>query len=87
MGPALDLALRALVLALTLSTPVLIAGALAAAIFGLLAGYARVTEPSITHVPRVLAVAFILASLGGVGFALLVNFTHEVFTLLPRLGP
>ena len=87
MGRVVDLALRALVLALTLSAPVLLAGALAAALFGAAASAARVTEPSITQVPRALAVALTLAALGGYGASALLAFTRGVLSALPSLSP
>lgn len=80
-----EYARQALLLALTLSTPVLAASLAASVAVGLVAASARVHDATLATLPRQLATAAVLLLLGGVGAGALVRFTLELWRSIPAL--
>jgi flagellar biosynthetic protein FliQ len=90
MGGSEDLLLRvareALLLVLVLSAPALLASLVVGLVVGLLQATTQVQEPTLTFVPKLLAVFLVLAlSAPWMGVQLL-RFTQAVFEALPRLA-
>ncbi len=82
-----ELARQALLLAATLSLPVLAAGLAAGALAGFAGAAARLHDPTLAVLPRQLAVGAVVASLGAAGLAAAVRFTEVVWRAIPALVP
>ena len=80
-----ELAQRALLLALTLSVPALAAGLVAGALVGLVATSVRLHDPALAALPRQLAVAAALLATGAAGAASIVRFAGAVWAAIPSL--
>lgn len=85
--PLVELARQALLLATTLSLPVLAASLAAGALVALASSAARLHDGSLAVLPRQLAVGAVLASLGGLGLAATVRFAEVVWRAIPALVP
>jgi flagellar biosynthetic protein FliQ len=78
----LELAQRGLILALTLSLPI-VGATLAASLFSaLLQALTKVSEPALTHVPRLIAVGLALFLTAPWISQQMVNFTEVVFSCI-----
>jgi flagellar biosynthetic protein FliQ len=82
-----ELAQQALVLALVLSLPTLIASLVAGAFSAVTAAAARIHDPAIAVLPRQLAVGAALVAFGGGGASLLLRFTRALWSSIPSLVP
>ncbi len=85
--PLVELARQALLLATTLSLPVLAASLAAGALVAFASSAARLHDGSLAVLPRQLAVGAVLASLGGLGLAATVRFAEVVWRAIPALVP
>lgn len=85
--PLVELARQALLLATTLSLPVLAASLAAGTLVAFAASAARLHDGSLAVLPRQLAVGAVLASLGGLGLAATVRFAEVVWRAIPALVP
>jgi len=85
--PLVELARQALLLATTLSLPVLAASLAAGALVAFVASAARLHDGALAVLPRQLAVGAVLASLGGLGLAATVRFAEVVWRAIPALVP
>ncbi len=85
--PLVELARQALLLAVTLSLPVVAAGLAAGALAGFVGAALRLHDASLTLLPRQLATVAVLAALGATGLGALVRFTDVVWRAIPTLVP
>ena len=80
-----ELTQQALYIALWLSLPALAVGAVVGVCVGLIASATQASDPALSHLPRMLAVALVLVGFGGVGATALVHFAHEIWRAIPSL--
>jgi flagellar biosynthetic protein FliQ len=80
---AVDLARQALMVALAVGLPVLIACLLAGLVTGLLGALTSVQDPTLSLLPKVLAVAMTLLAAGGWMLGKLVEYSRHMFGSLP----
>ncbi len=78
----LEISREALVLSLLLSAPILGAALLTGAITALLQSLFKVSEPALTYVPRIVAVAVALLAAAPWLGARVVGFTERVWSLI-----
>jgi flagellar biosynthetic protein FliQ len=79
------LSAETLYLALVVSMPALVASLAVGLGLGVLQAVTQVQEQTLTFVPKLVAVAAVLALLGGWMTGELVRFTTELWTSIPRL--
>jgi flagellar biosynthesis protein FliQ len=79
MTDLVDLARRALVVAVLVSLPVVAVSALVSALVGSLQSATHATDPSVAHLPRLVVVAVVLTLAGPWMGAQIVGFASEVF--------
>lgn len=84
---ALELAREALLLAILLSLPVLVAALVVGAAMGWVASRAQLSDPAVTQGPRVVAVGVALALGGAWMGTTLLRFTRALWDALPGLVP
>ncbi len=82
-----ELARQALFLTLTLSLPALAASLAAGVAVGLVATSLRLHDPTLSLLPRQLAVGAALLASGGVGAAAMVRFAEALWSSIPSLVP
>jgi type III secretory pathway component EscS len=82
-----ELARQALLLASTLSLPVLAASLAAGALVGFVSAVTRLQDGALAVLPRQLAVGAVLAFGGAAGFAATVRFAEVVWRAIPTLVP
>jgi flagellar biosynthetic protein FliQ len=80
---AVDLARQAVMLTLVAGLPVLLACLLAALVTGLLQAMTQVQDPSLSLLPKALAVALAALAAGSWMLTRLVDFGKEMFGSLP----
>jgi flagellar biosynthetic protein FliQ len=81
---AIALVQRALVLALLLSAPMLIFGLVAGLLISVLQAVTQVQEMTLTFIPKLIAIAAALFIFGQWIMISMMNFTSQVFALLPQ---
>ncbi len=82
-----ELARQALLLAATLSLPVLAASLAAGALVGFASAVTRVQDGALAVLPRQLAVGAVIAAGGAAGLAATVRFAEVVWRAIPALVP
>ena len=85
--PLVELARQALLLALTVSLPVVAAGLAAGALAGFVSAALRLHDGSLALLPRHLAVGAVIAAFGATGLGAVVRFTDVVWRAIPTLVP
>ena len=84
--PLIELGRQALILALWLAAPILVAALAASIVAGLIAWTTQVQDPAVGLVPRVAAVAIALALAGPHIAHALVTFGTTAFAAIARVG-
>lgn len=79
------LSAETLYLVLLVSMPALLASLAVGLSIGILQAVTQVQEQTLTFVPKVVAVALVLVTLGGWMTGELVRFTTDLWTSIPRL--
>jgi flagellar biosynthetic protein FliQ len=82
---AAELTQQALLLAVVLSGPALLAAAVVGVLLGLFSAATQIQDSAVGFLPKFVAVALVLVGLGGWGAATLLRFTHELWRALPAL--
>lgn len=80
---ATDIARQALLLAVTLAAPVLLAGLLVGTAVSLFQAATQIHEQTLSLLPRMLAMVLAMLALGPWIIGRLVEFGQEMFTTLP----
>lgn len=75
----------ALVLAAKLGAPVLLTALFVGLFIGMLQSATQLQEPTITFVPKFIAVGGVLLLTGNWMLSTLVTYTHELFNSLPNM--
>lgn len=84
-GTVIRLATESLYLALWISLPALAVSAVIGVLIGLLQSVTQVQEQTLTFVPKLVAVSFVLMVAGGWMGHELLRFTANVWDLLPMI--
>ena len=82
----LSMADRMLWIAALVAAPILLASLAIGLVIGLIQAATSVNEQTLTFVPELGAVAFVLVILGASMMALVGDFTQDVFTEIARIG-
>jgi len=81
-----DLLRGMLWLSMILSAPVLLTALVVGLVIGLLQAVTSIQEQTLTFVPKIAAIALVLALLGGWMLQRLVVYTVDLFSALPQYG-
>ncbi|MBX5475185.1 MAG: flagellar biosynthesis protein FliQ [Thermoleophilia bacterium] len=85
---AVELAMRALTTALEVSGPFLLAGLVVGVLVSIFQAITSIQEPTLSFVPKILAVGAVVAVAGPWIMSQLVAYTHEVLLRIPSVaGP
>ncbi len=84
-GDLVQLCAETLYLVLLVSMPALAASLAVGFGLGILQAVTQVQEQTLTFVPKVVAVAIVLATMGGWMTSELMRFTTDLWTAIPRL--
>lgn len=82
----IDLLRQMLWVSLLLSGPVLLAALIVGLVIGLLQAVTSIQEQTLTFVPKIIALALVLALLGGWMLRILVGYSQELLGNLPVIG-
>ncbi|MBI5515693.1 MAG: flagellar biosynthetic protein FliQ [Deltaproteobacteria bacterium] len=82
---AAELTQQALLLAVVLSGPALLAAAVVGVVMGLFSAATQIQDSAVGFLPKFVAVALVLVGLGAWGASTLLRFTHELWRALPTL--
>jgi len=82
----IDLLRQMLWISIMLSAPVLITALVVGLVIGLLQAVTSIQEQTLTFVPKIVALALVLALLGGWMLRILVGYSAELFGNLPSYG-
>ncbi|NCP23977.1 MAG: flagellar biosynthetic protein FliQ [Erythrobacter sp.] len=82
----LSMADRMLWIAALVAAPILIASLAIGLVIGLVQAATSVNEQTLTFVPKLGAVAFVLVILGASMMALVGDFTQDIFAEIARMG-
>ena len=80
-----DLAVQTMIVAAKVAAPVLLTALLVGFLISLFQAATQIQEPTLSFVPKMIAVAVALLITGNWVLASLVDFTNHLFDQLPRL--
>ncbi len=81
----IGVAQQALWVTALVSAPILIAALIIGALIGVVQAATSINEATLSFVPKLAVVAIILAVLGGAMLTLVVDFTRDIFAMIPDL--
>ena len=80
-----DIATQTMLLSAKISAPILLTALLVGFMISLFQAATQIQEPTLSFVPKMIAVAIALRVTGNWVLAELISFTHSLFDSLPRL--
>jgi flagellar biosynthetic protein FliQ len=80
-----DIAVQTMMLAAKLAAPILLTSLLVGFAISLFQAATQIQEPTLSFVPKVIAVSIALLVTGNWTLSELVSFTHQLFAMLPHL--
>ena len=80
-----EIATQTMIVAAKVAAPVLLTALLVGFMISLFQAATQIQEPTLSFVPKMIAVAIALLVTGNWVLAELVSFTHQLFESLPRL--
>ncbi|MCZ2830269.1 flagellar biosynthesis protein FliQ [Modestobacter sp. VKM Ac-2986] len=80
-----DIAVKTMILGAKVAAPVLLTALLVGFLISLFQAATQIQEPTLSFVPKIIAVAIVLLVTGNWVLAELVSFTNQLFESLPRL--
>jgi flagellar biosynthesis protein FliQ len=86
VGQASALMTGAIVEILTLSAPILLTALVVGLVISILQATTSIQEQTLTFVPKITAIMFMLALLGGWMFGNLAEYTKQLFALIPEFA-
>jgi len=86
VGQASALMTGAIVEILTLAAPILLTALVVGLVISILQATTSIQEQTLTFVPKITAIMFMLALLGGWMFANLAEYTRQLFELIPEFA-
>jgi flagellar biosynthetic protein FliQ len=84
-GDAVDLVRHALVLALTISAPMLLCGLIVGIIVSLIQAVTQIQEQTLTFIPKVVAMAVVIVIAGPWMLGQIVTYTQNLYQSIPSL--
>ena len=81
----MSVAERALVITLVLAAPVLLASLITGLIIGAFQAATQINEATLSFIPKLAAITTVLVIAGPWMLKVLVSYTHELFSSIPRL--
>jgi flagellar biosynthesis protein FliQ len=86
VGQASALMTGAIVEILTLAAPILLTALVVGLVISILQATTSIQEQTLTFVPKITAIMFMLALLGGWMFGNLAEYTKQLFELIPEFA-
>jgi len=86
MNALLSMADRMLWVTALVAAPILIASLAVGLVVGLVQAATSVNEQTLTFVPKLMVIAFVLVFLGASMMALVSDFMQDIFTEIARIG-
>ena len=86
MGEAVDLLRSGILQVVILATPILLVAMVVGLIVSILQATTSIQEQTLTFVPKIAAILLMLALLGGWMFAILGQYTRDLFEMIPSLA-
>jgi len=80
-----DIAVQTMVLAAKVAAPILLTALIVGFAISLFQAATQIQEPTLSFVPKMIAVAIALLLTGNWTLSELVSFTHQLFDMLPHL--
>jgi flagellar biosynthetic protein FliQ len=80
-----DIAVQTMMLAAKVAAPILLTSLLVGFAISLFQAATQIQEPTLSFVPKVIAVSIALLLTGNWTLSELVSFTHQLFAMLPHL--
>jgi flagellar biosynthetic protein FliQ len=80
-----DIAVQTMMLAAKVAAPILLTSLLVGFAISLFQAATQIQEPTLSFVPKVIAVSIALLVTGNWTLSELVSFTHQLFAMLPHL--
>ena len=80
-----DIAVQTMVLAAKVAAPILLTALIVGFAISLFQAATQIQEPTLSFVPKMIAVAIALLLTGNWTLSELVSFTHSLFDMLPHL--
>jgi flagellar biosynthesis protein FliQ len=80
-----EIAIRTMMLAAKVAAPVLLTALLVGFLISLFQAATQIQEPTLSFVPKIIAVSIALLLTGNWVLQELVSFTHQLFDMLPHL--
>jgi flagellar biosynthesis protein FliQ len=85
---ATQLALQAIVIALKISGPFLVAGLVVGLLVSIFQAATQIQEPTLSFIPKILVTGVVIAIGGPWMLAEMVGYTHDLYASIPSLvGP
>jgi flagellar biosynthetic protein FliQ len=81
----IGIAQQALYITALATAPILIPALLAGVVLGMIQAATSINEATLSFVPKLIVVAFMLALFGGSIMFLVADFTREIFSRIPEL--
>ena len=80
-----DIAVQTMVLAAKVAAPILLTALIVGFAISLFQAATQIQEPTLSFVPKIIAVSIALLLTGNWTLSELVSFTHQLFAMLPHL--
>jgi flagellar biosynthesis protein FliQ len=80
-----DIAVQTMVLAAKVAAPILLTALIVGFAISLFQAATQIQEPTLSFVPKMIAVSIALLLTGNWTLSELVDFTHQLFAMLPHL--
>ena len=80
-----DIAMQTMMLSAKIAAPILLTALLVGFMISLFQAATQIQEPTLSFVPKMIAVAIALLVTGNWVLSELISFTHQLFDSLPRL--
>jgi flagellar biosynthetic protein FliQ len=80
-----DIAVQTMVLAAKVAAPILLTALIVGFAISLFQAATQIQEPTLSFVPKIIAVSIALLLTGNWTLSELVSFTHQLFDMLPHL--
>ncbi len=84
-GDVIDIATKAIWVALEISLPILIVALVVGLVVALVMALTQIQEMTLTFIPKILAIIAVLALLGPWMLSTLITFTTELFQSIPQI--
>lgn len=80
-----DIAVQTMILVAKIASPILLTALLVGFAVSIFQSATQIQEPTLSFVPKMIAVAIAMVVTGNWALGEMVSFTHDLFAMLPRL--